>query len=329
MGEKPIVIAAFRDKRPGHRKQTDGVLAALSALTATEVHGFELPPPGPGVTARDLSRLMLALAGLPVATGPEAPDVPPRFDLVIGAGSRAHVPMILFQRRRGGRLVTCMTPDALVAGFFDLCLVPAHDRPRPRKNIFVTFGPPNTSRKDGPHDPARGLLLVGGADEKSHAWDSAATLARMEAILDAEQGVAWTISSSPRTPPDMLPLLERLAAAHHGARFFRSADTPPGWVEERYAESGTAWITADSVSMIYEALTAGCRVGVFPVEWKRPDGKFALGLSILHQKGMIRFFDEWKAAPGDWTQPPPLDEAGRCAREILERFFPERISGGS
>lgn len=324
---EPLKVAAFWDTRPGHRKQTSGVLAALAALTPLAVHDVSLPDYSLTASVADWTKLVGHLAGLPVSVpnvGAKMP-VPTRFDLIFGTGSHTHVPMILLKRKRGGRLVTCMTPDPLLSGFFDLCLVPEHDRPKPRKNVFLTLGPPNPSPKDGPHRADTGLILVGGVDEKSHVWDSAATVSQISAIAKSHAHVFWTVSSSPRTPADMLPALEWLSGLHSNISFFRSADTPPGWVEERYAESAFVWVTADSVSMIYEALTAGCGVGALPVKWKKPDGKIPYGLQRLRKKGMIIDFDAWLKNPDDRPAPFRLDEAGRSADEILRRFFPDRV----
>ncbi|MBI5844616.1 MAG: mitochondrial fission ELM1 family protein [Deltaproteobacteria bacterium] len=324
---EPLKVAAFWDTRPGHRKQTSGVLTALSARTPIVVHDFSLPYYSLGASVADWAKLVGHLAGLPVSVPHFEANrpVPPRFDLILGTGSHTHVPMTLFKRRLGGRLVTCMTPDPLLSGFFDLCLVPEHDRPKPRENVFLTLGPPNPSPKDGPHRTDTGLILVGGVDEKSHEWDPAATVSQISAIARNHPKVFWTVSSSPRTPADMLPALERLTGLHSNLSFFRSADTPPGWVEERYAESAFVWVTADSVSMIYEALTAGCVVGVMPVKWKKPDGKIPYGLQRLRDKGMIIDFDAWLKNPDDRPTPFCLDEAGRSADEILRRFFPDRL----
>jgi len=327
MEREPLKVAAFRDTRPGHRKQTSGVLAALSARAPLIVSDFPLPDYSLTDSVTDWAKLIGHLAGLPVSIPRADENRPshPRFDLVIGTGSHTHVPMILLKRLLGGRLVTCMTPDPLLSGFFDLCLVPEHDRPKPRKNVFLTLGPPNPSPKDGPHKTDTGLILVGGVDEKSHVWDSAATLSQISAIAQISAHVFWTVSSSPRTPADMLPALEGLSGLHSNLSFFRSADTPPGWVEERYAESAFVWVTADSVSMIYEALTAGCVAGVLPVKWKKPDGKIPYGLQRLRDKGMIIDFDAWLKNPDDRPAPFRLDEAGRSADEILRRFFPDRL----
>jgi hypothetical protein len=78
--------------------------------------------------------------------------------------------------------------------------------------------------------------------------------------------------------------------------------------------------------MVYEALTAGCSVGVLPVEWLRNDNKFNKSLNFLTREKMIVAFDAWQdgaelPAPKDEL----LDESKRCAEEILRRWWSDRL----
>ncbi|MDI6797472.1 MAG: ELM1/GtrOC1 family putative glycosyltransferase, partial [Desulfatibacillaceae bacterium] len=100
----------------------------------------------------------------------------------------------------------------------------------------------------------------------------------------------------------------------------------PGWVEEQYAQSRHAWVTADSVSMVYEALSAGCLTGIIPVHWKKPGSRLARSILLVENKGIALSFSKWEKNPLSWPQATKLDEAGRCAREILRRFFPQRLA---
>jgi mitochondrial fission protein ELM1 len=112
--------------------------------------------------------------------------------------------------------------------------------------------------------------------------------------------------------------------------FYRSLNTPAGWVEKEYGMNGTVWVTADSISMVYEALSAGCSVGILPVKWLQQDNKFQKSLTILHQKKMIVDFHEWQSGEKMPVPPAePFNEAVRCAREILRRWWPERLGKAS
>jgi len=176
------------------------------------------------------------------------------------------------------------------------------------------------------HQRDRGLILVGGVDKKSHQWKTPEVVSQIQTIISKKKDVQWTISSSPRTPEDTCKKLGDMAASMQHVNFFRSADTPAGWVEAEYARNGIVWVTADSVSMVYEALTAGCSVGILPVDWLRADNKFRKSLDILAGKNMIIDFHDWQAGEKIPTvSQEPLNESKRCALEIMSRWWPERL----
>ena len=105
-----------------------------------------------------------------------------------------------------------------------------------------------------------------------------------------------------------------------------SKNTPSGWVEEQYGLNRIVWVTADSVSMVYEALTAGCSVGILPVEWLHQENKFNKSLNFLSEKKMIVNFDAWQqGASMPRLKDKQLNESLRCAREILRRWWPDRL----
>ncbi|MBU2490793.1 MAG: mitochondrial fission ELM1 family protein [Proteobacteria bacterium] len=328
----PLKVAAFWDGRAGHEKQTQGLIQALSRLTELSVEDIRVP--GDSRAFRLQWRLLWAgsLGGRIFASA--SAGVKELFgragaggvDLILGTGSATHAPMLLFRAAQGGRAVTCMTPDFPFSRSMDLCIVPGHDRPRPGDNVFVSLGPPNTAPAHGVHAPAQGLVLVGGADEKSHCWDSPGMVERVATLVRSAPEIQWTVSSSPRTPQAMLPLLSQACGKEGNARFIPFGETGPGWVERAYGESGRCWVTADSVSMVYEALTAGCRVGILPVAWKNPRGKIPRALAPLYERGLALSWEERARMDEPGFSPPVLDEAGRAAREILRRWWPGRWS---
>ena len=83
------------------------------------------------------------------------------------------------------------------------------------------------------------------------------------------------------------------------------------------AVAGEVWVSEDSVSMIYEALTAGARVGLLKVE-RFKKNRLTRAVDALVEKG-------WAGAPGCW-QPAagpdlPLNEAERCAEWIRKQWL--------
>lgn len=324
----PLHAIAFLDGRLGHEKQTRGVLQALAALTPLEVEYRRLPPPSFRSGLRDWLALFSSWL-LPSRPGAESFRTA---DLLVGAGCYTQIPMLLLQKeyrqRHGGpgpRVITFMLPNFPLRYLMDLCFVPQSDRLGPQPNVFTTIGPPNTAVCKGCHERNRGLILVGGIDARSHVWDSAATLERIKTILSREPEKQWTISSSPRTPAAMLEPLRQLASAWPQVEFFQAAETPPGWIEEQYALNWTVWVTADSMSMVYEALSAGCRVGLLPVAWKKKESLFTRSEAYLRAGNLVVFFAAWLAGENIDQGGRPLNEARRCAEEILRRWWPERL----
>ena len=320
---KPLSIVVFQDGRPGHEKQTNGLVQAVSAITPVKPADTEVVQP---------SAMNLIISWLQYLFSSIVPFGPGRndrsADLVIGTGAHTHLPMLLFKKNciAAPRIVTCMSPGALLLKRFDLCCIPRHDEPVRRDNIFTTLGPPNNVAFSTSHIPDRGLILVGGTDNKSHTWNSRSLVQKITSIIERDHAVTWTLASSPRTPADTCQLLDETAAGMQKVSFFRSTETEAGWVEEQYALNAKVWVTGDSMSMIYEALTAGCSVGILPVQWKQRHNKFQTSIDLLAAKELVIEYDKWLAgAAMNPLSQVPLNEAHRCAEEILRRWWPDRL----
>lgn len=314
-------ITAFLDNRPGHLKQTRGILEALYAIADIMVTEVNVPIPGIPSQAGQWMSWFMGRSSIPDEC--RSSVYPP--DFIIGTGTHTHLPMLQYKRTCQAPVVTCMTPSSLLVKHFDLCLVPAHDNPGDKPNLFETLGPPNTARDLGRHEPNKGLLAIGGVDEKNHVWNSDDVLAKAVGIIKAYPEIHWTVASSFRTPEDMLAKLLQMQEDMPNCTFFNASDTGPGWIEEQYNQADMCWVTADSVSMTYEALSAGCKVGVIPVTWKNPAGKIARGLDRLLKEKWVLSFDDFFHNKQTWEKRRALDEAGRAAREILERWRPDLL----
>ena len=69
-------------------------------------------------------------------------------------------------------------------------------------------------------------------------------------------------------------------------QIFPVEQTPQGWIFEEMQKAEAVWVTEDSVSMIYEALTAGCRVGVIQIDRLKKD-RITQSVDSLMQKNLI------------------------------------------
>lgn len=294
MNKTPAEIWIVSDGKPGHLNQSRGLAEALARKRDLVIS--EQPPMG------KLQALRLWLSGgLPRLEAAPA--------LIIGAGHATHLTLLALRRLYRVPVVVMMKPS-LPMGLFDLCLVPEHDQPPRRPNILPTQGPLNRMRQ-GDKVPGSGVVLIGGPS-RHFDWDEALVLSQVQALLASEPR-QWLIGSSRRTPPSTEQALAELA----GERFIPAAETGPDWLPQQLARAEACWVTQDSASMVYEALTAGCKVGVLMLD-AQTENRISRGVETLCQQGRVTMSPDWQMDEVAMTQ-QPFNEAERCAEEILTR----------
>ena len=71
--------------------------------------------------------------------------------------------------------------------------------------------------------------------------------------------------------------------------------------------------------MIYESLTSGTATGILHVPEKR-SGKISHSIEMLNKDHMVTLYEDW--CSGKTLLPPPviLNEADRCAKELLKKL---------
>lgn len=296
-----LEVWRFRDGKPGHERQTAGLIAALAARRTVNV--IDIPA---GSTPRAVWHWLRRSWPRPPGAG--APD------FLLGAGRACQWPLLAARRRFGGRAIYCMNP-VLPTRWFDLCLIPQHDNVRSSPRVEPTFGVLNDIRPHGGAREGLTFMMIGGPS-RHHRWDDAQVLAQVRAILARRAGPV-VITDSRRTPASMQALLAAEAGA--GVRYQAGDSTPPAWLARILAESTAAWVTADSVSMIFEALTAGVGVGLIDVPRRRRDRITRLTESLVTH-GRVTAFPAWQRGEPLVAPHPPLDEAARCADLLLARW---------
>lgn len=306
-------VAIFLDGRPGHEKQTLGIVSALSDYTEITEKEIIVPP-------NSFKRQVTDYWNYFIGRSEKYCHELAGYDLYIGTGTATHLPMLMCKRRHNVPIVTCMTPSPILVKKFDLCFVPRHDGVQERNNFFFTIGPPNLSKSGDKHQDNNSLILIGGVDQKSHHWNTAEVETQLEKLVANDDKMQWTISTSPRTPQDTTERIENLSENNPNIHFFRFEETPKGWIEKEYSRNKTVWVTADSMSMVYEALSSGCNVGILPVHWKKKTSKFIRSENYLLDKKIVVSLDDWLAKRSHWSLREPLNEAKKCAEEILRRW---------
>lgn len=301
-----LVVWQVTDEKPGHESQTLGLAEALARLTRTSTRRITNEDTG-GLLGLVLRRSRDSLAF-------EKPD------LIVCCGRRTHLVALALRFRFGGKVIVLMRPS-LPSCFFDLMVVPIHDSTTPNPKVLSTQGTVNSMRPDGQHYTDRGLILVGGPS-RHYAWSSEHVFRQIEQVVESSNTVLWTIGTSRRTPPDMELRLASLPQAR--ATVVLARETYPGWVANRMAEVGQAWITEDSVSMVYEALSADVSVGLLEVP-RLGSSRIARGIASLIEGGRVGRFCDWQQGEA-LPRLKPLAEADRIATEVLRRWYPERVA---
>lgn len=297
-----MVIWRFVDGKPGHEKQTLGLAHALLRLRSGE--SYDLP------VASRIDSLMQWLRGrFPQGVNLPAPNI------LLGAGHATHFVLLAARRAYSGRTVVLMKPS-LPLSWFDLCVIPEHDKPPQRSNVIRIQGVLNDVQAGPSASPDRGLMLIGGVSTH-YGWDDSAVGAAALKIAQSTPQVSWQLTTSRRTPATFLtalpqPLPDNLQVLPHTA-------TGPGWLEQALAAAGQVWVTEDSVSMLYEALTAGAGVGLLRLPEPK-DTRVRRGVLKLIENGWITPFENWCCG-----QPLPLperqfNEAQRVAEQIVSHL---------
>ena len=297
----PAVIWQICDGKRGHLSQSSGLVEALRRRAPLAVYQVAAPA------------LIQSLVSCVTRRAGWARDLPAP-QVVIGAGHATHAAMLALRRIYRSMTVVLMRPS-LPLSWFDYCLVPAHDNPPARDNVIVTTGAVNPMQAGRDHDPGRGLILVGGPS-RHYRLDAALLLSRIRQLLARASGRHWTLSNSPRTPAQLTRELTRLET--FGVDVVLWDHCERDWLADELARARDVWISEDSISMIYEALTAGCRVGLLPLPRKSASRLHRAIDQLLHE-GFVCAYNDWLEGSVLTAPPRPLDEANRCARLLLDK----------
>jgi len=294
-----LVVWRFIDGKAGHEAQSQGLLEALQRKVALEVHEVQ-------VAQVHRAAWQWLLGRFPCGRDLPAPD------WIIGAGHRTHLPMLAARRARGGQIVVLMRPSLPLA-CFDWAVVPEHDRPGVAHNLIVTQGVLNTVCRAEQASSAKGLFLLGGPS-KHYRWDDAAMVEQVRRIVAQQPEVEWVLTTSRRTPALTLQGVQSLQLEN--LTVVPVEATAPGWVRSRLQECGRVWVSEDSISMIFEALTAGAQVGLLDVPANGKHSRVQAAVQKLKADGRVSV---GQGEPIVNPALPPLAEADRVADLLLAR----------
>jgi hypothetical protein len=295
-------IWIISDAKPGHLNQSLGLAETLQRHRP-QFNIIQLPA---------LTAVRAIAAGLSGRYPGESSATP--FDLIIATGHRTHLTLLAARRCFNARAIVLMTPS-LPYRCFDLCLIPEHDQPPESDNILPTQGPLNRISPDSKPDPNQGLMLIGGPS-KHFDWSNEAIVKQVDTLVTRESRINWTLATSRRTPADFL---QRLPAGRPNLNIIPVEQTHPDWLPVQLSCSGVTWVTEDSASMVYEALTSGGAVGIFQGIPKTAN-RISSGITQLAAKGLITRFERWQQSGALEAPSAAFNEAERCAQWIIKRW---------
>jgi hypothetical protein len=298
----PLRIWALLGARAGDNDQIIALAKALGLPFETKQLSYNrLHLLGPRVLGRSLISLNRSSRELIRA------EPPP--DLTISAGHRSVPAVQSLRRRSGGRTHSIHVgfPRISPARFDLVIATPQYaipDHPHLLRIPYALTGA--ATRGPDPDDEAllarlpkpRRLLIVGGS---TLYWmlNEPALLTALEAMLAkaAKNGGSVLVTTSPRTPPAITQAIEKSLDASRAPALLTAPRKSPRYAS-LLAAADSIWVTADSVSMVSDAIWTGKPVGLIPIA-RSALGRLVFGIANRLQPGRhiypqdLRFF--WRA----------------------------------
>lgn len=310
-------ICYISDGKAGHRAQMLGLVAGLKRQSCP-AHLTE-------IAVQQLSWFGLLLCWLSHGLLKRLPTVfksLPLPDLIAGVGHRTHWKVILvkkiLQRKNSQLKSLILMQPSLPLGWFDYLIIPRHDHPPLQARVLVTEGVLNPLTNEQRHQAGRNLVLIGGPS-KRHGWSEADLIAQLQHVIQQHGHESLILSTSRRTPAGFLQheCLKQLHSSKHSAiTVYPVEETPAGWLFEQLQLASTVWVTEDSVSMLYEALTAGCTVHLIQMPRLKQD-RITCAVDDLLAQGLVKSLSKKVIDSGHKIT---LNEADRAARWLIHHL---------
>jgi mitochondrial fission protein ELM1 len=331
------------DEKPGHYHQAEGVLAAIARLRPVDVQRFSvrrrflLP-------SRILQRLVNsgAPASLILKLGYGiAPRDLPSADIIVSAGGEtlaanaAAAKVLAVPNIFCGRLRRVAPEHVRV-------VVVSLERFRSLPNHLVTLPPspfeidrPNVERSPlGPANPPKlvGVLIGGNSGAVSYRADDWQVLLRFLRNAHQALGIRWLVTTSRRSALGVADAVAAMATDPDSGidKFLDYRTSGPGTLTEILAAAEAILVTADSTTMMSEAITARLPVvGVLP-DGAEPEEREAEYRAFLAEKGWYRSLSLSALTPPRFLealaqiaprQTSALDELASALRERLPQLF--------
>ncbi len=298
------VIWQIKDGKRGHENQSRGLIQAISKLRPVDCVEVDVRLQGASWFDYLLGRRA------------KFSDLP-QPNLIIGAGSQTHATILAAGRATQTPTIVMMAPPRGISSRFDLCIVPEHDG-RKGSNVITTKGVLNPIELRTSKSTTKGLFLIGGAS-KHHGWSGQQIIEQISRIVEQSPEINWTATTSRRSPVATSTELALINAGN--LKVVPVEQTDDNWLPTQLSNAFYVWVTEDSVSMIYEALSSGAKVGILPVPRKTKISRVIRGVDLLIQAGQVLSYDSNQCDLFTFDAPEPLNEAGRIAQIVAGKFL--------
>lgn len=251
-------IVYVSDGKAGHRSQAVGLYKAMQRQGNIEVTFQEI-----SIQELPIFSLLKAIWARRFGLFEKKPDY------IFGVGSHTQARVLLLGRVYPKAKTVIMMKPNFPVNWFDYAIIPQHDGVKESMHVITTQGALNPIVNENRHQPNRILIALGG-NSKRHQWNDEKVLSSIQRLVENNVHATFILTTSRRTPDTFLETLAQ-QNFYSKLQIFPVEHTPQGWVFEEMQKAEAVWVTEDSVSMIFEALTAGCQVGIIEIERLKSD----------------------------------------------------------
>lgn len=292
-------IVYVSDGKAGHRSQAVGLYKAMQRQSNIEV------------TFQEISIQELPIFSLLKAIWARGFGLfEKKADYIFGVGSHTQARVLLLGRVYPKAKTVIMMKPNFPVNWFDYAIIPQHDGVKESMHVITTQGALNPIVNENRHQPNRILIALGG-NSKRHQWNDEKVLSSIQRLVENNVHATFILTTSRRTPDTFLETLAQ-QNFYSKLQIFPVEHTPQGWVFEEMQKAEAVWVTEDSVSMIFEALTAGCKVGIIKINRLKED-RITCSIDQIIQSNLVsdQTFIEML------VEPHAFKEADRVATYLL------------
>jgi len=210
------------------------------------------------------------------------------YNIVIGTGSTVYYATKVIAKELDAKSVVMMLPKGYRYDF-DIIFAQTHDTPPKQENIFeipvnLSYGEPK-----GLYQPLKKSIgIIIGGENPFFINSKEKIQSQLESIKRLHKEYEIGITTSPRTTKE----IEQLVESYHFNYEVIFSKNPINPIADFLEQCEIVYITADSTSMISEALCMGkANIVVLPLAYKK-QSKFTHFVEQLAQQGYLHVFDE-------------------------------------